>query len=69
MQGFKIGDAVHILPRFAHLYTEKAGVIVRIEIDPFRPMFNEYTIEFPDGSTAGVLQFQILEDHDHGILP
>ena len=69
MQRFKIGNAVHILPKFAHLYADKTGVIVRIEIDPFRSTFNEYTIEFPNGSTAHLFEFQILEDGNHGTIP
>ena len=61
MQRFKIGDSVLILPRYAHLYASDSGVIVAVIPDPFRPEFNEYTVEFPDGSTANLFEFQIRE--------
>src|SRR5437870_10347801 len=63
MQRFKIGDAVLILPKFAHLYPGNTGVIVGIETDRFRQIYNEYTIEFPNGTRAGLFEFQILEDN------
>ncbi|PYS00409.1 MAG: hypothetical protein DMG15_03375 [Acidobacteria bacterium] len=61
MQRFKIGDAVLILPRYAHLYASDSGVIVAVIPDPFRPAFNEYTVEFSDGSKANLFEFQIRE--------
>ena len=36
-----------------------SGVVVEVKLDPFREMFNEYKVEFPDGSTAGVFEFQM----------
>src|SRR5438093_8961178 len=62
MQRFKIGDAVLILPKFAHLYPADTGVVIRVEPDPFRPIFNEYTVQFLNGATANLFEFQILED-------
>jgi hypothetical protein len=61
MQRFKIGDRVILLPRFAHLFQNTPGVVIEVKIDPFRPMFNEYMIKFPDGSTASVFEFQVRE--------
>lgn len=61
MERFNIGDPVLILRRFAHLYPGDSGVIVAIKPDPFRPAFNEYTVKFPDGSTANLLEFQLVE--------
>jgi len=58
---FNIGDPVFILPRFAHLYRSEAAVVVAIKSDPFRDAFNEYTVKFPDGSTANVFEFQLVE--------
>ena len=61
MQRFKIGDNVVVLPRYAQLYASDSGVIVAVIPDPFRPAFNEYTVEFPDGSKANLFEFQIRE--------
>ncbi len=62
MQRFKTGDPVLILPRFAHLYPVNAGVVTGVRPDPFRPMFNEYTIKLNDGTAASVFEFQVIED-------
>jgi hypothetical protein len=59
VERFDIGDPVVILPRFAHLYPINSGVIVAIKPDPFRPVFNEYTVKFPDDSTANLFEFQL----------
>ena len=64
MQQFQIGDRVVVLPRFAHLYSGNTAVVLEVKLDPFRAMFNEYKIEFPDGSTAGVFEFQIRKGTD-----
>lgn len=61
-QRFKNGDPVLILPKFAHLYPISCGVVVAVTADPFRSMFNGYTIQFADGSTDDVFEFQIIED-------
>jgi len=61
MQRYKIGNRVVLLPRFAHLFQSTPGVVIEVKIDPFRDMFNEYTIEFPDGSTVNVFEFQVRE--------
>ena len=61
MERFKTGDAVFIIPKFAHLYVDVAGVVVDVKTDQFRQMFNEYTVEFTDRSTATLFEFQILE--------
>jgi hypothetical protein len=62
MQRFKTGDAVFILPKFAHLYPGNSAVVIGVKADPFRPMFNEYTLEFADRSAAKLLEFQIIKD-------
>ena len=64
MQRFKIGDRVVLLPRFAHLYQSDAGLVIGIKLDPFRAAFNEYKIEFSDGSTADLFEFQIRKAAD-----
>jgi len=62
MQRFEVGERILILPKFAKLFPNKSGLVKSIRPDPLRPMFNEYTIGFPDGSTANLFEFQILED-------
>jgi hypothetical protein len=62
MQRFKRGDAVFILPKFAHLYSASSGIVRDARRDPFRSIFNEYSIEFADGSNAKLLEFQLIED-------
>src|SRR2546430_11944159 len=61
MQRFDIGDPIVILPRFADLYPVYWGTVTDMKSDPFRPAFTEYTIQFPDGSTTNLFEFQILE--------
>jgi len=65
MQRFKPNDAVFILPKYAHLYSGNSALVTSVTIDPFRPMFNEYALEFPDGSYAKLFEFQIIEDVPH----
>ena len=62
MQRFKQNDAVFILPKYAHLYPGNTAVVTNVITDPFRPMFNEYALEFPDRSNAKLFEFQIIED-------
>ena len=62
MHRFNTGDAVLILQRFAHLYPNDFGVIVAVKIDPYRSAFNEYAVKFPDGSTASLFEFQLVEE-------
>src|SRR5437899_3205985 len=62
MQRFNIGDRILILSRFAHLYPSNAGEIVGVQIDPRRTILNEYTVKFPDGSTANLFEFQLQRD-------
>jgi hypothetical protein len=62
MQRFKPGDAVLILPKFAHLYSASSGIVRDARRDPFRSIFNEYAIGFADGSNANVLEFQLIEN-------
>jgi hypothetical protein len=64
MQRFKAGDRVVLLPRYAHLYKADSAVVVEVKLDPYRAAFNEYKIEFPDGSTANVFEFQIRQAAD-----
>ncbi len=59
---FKPNDAVFILPKYAHLYSGHSAVVTGVTADPFRPMFNEYALEFPDRSSARLFEFQIIED-------
>jgi hypothetical protein len=59
---FKPNDAVFILPRYVRLYPGHTAVVTGVTADPFRPMFNEYALEFPDGSREDVFEFQIIED-------
>src|SRR5260370_42016007 len=65
MQRFKPHDAVLLLPRYAHLYPGNSAVVTGGTAHPFRPMFNEYTLEFPDRSNARLFEFQIIEDALH----
>ena len=58
---FKIGDPVRILPRFAHLYPSAFGVVIAFKRDPYRDLFNEYSLKFPDGTTTSVFEFQLVE--------
>ena len=59
---FKPNDSVFILPRYVHLYPGHSAVVTGVTADPFRPMFNEYDLEFSDRSRAGLFEFQIIED-------
>ena len=61
MERFKMGDPVLILPRFAHLYPGAFGVVIAFKRDPFRDLFNEYTLKFPDDTTTSVFEFQLVE--------
>src|SRR5438067_979726 len=62
MQRFKPNDRVFILPKYADLYPENVAVVVGVEADPFRPMFNEYRLQFGDRSETNVFEFQVIED-------
>ena len=62
MLRFKPNDAVFILPRYVHLYPQHSAVVTGVIADPFRPMFNEYALEFADRSSARLFEFQIIED-------
>jgi len=62
LQRFKPSDAVFILPKYSHLYPGNSAVVIGVQTDPFRPMFNAYAVEFPDRSTDNVLEFQIIDD-------
>jgi hypothetical protein len=64
MQRYEIGDRVVVLPRFARLYGTAPGVVTAVKLDPFRSAFNEYTIEFADGLTASLFEFQIVKAHE-----
>jgi hypothetical protein len=61
MSGFKPNDGVLILPQYAHLYPANSGVICSVNADRLRSVFDEYTVQFPDGSKASVLEFQLIE--------
>jgi hypothetical protein len=62
MHRFNPTDAVYILPRFAHLYPSSSATVAGVKLDPHRPIFNTYTVEFADGSNATMFEFQIIED-------
>ena len=62
MQRFKPNDAVFILPKFAHLYPGNSALVISANPDLFRPMFNEDTVQFADGSVAPLYEFQLIED-------
>lgn len=62
MQRFKPDDPVLILPKFAHLFPASSAVVVSVNPNNSRPILNEYTVEFPDGSTAKIFEFQVIED-------
>jgi len=62
MPRFKPNDAIFILPRYANLYPGHSAIVTGVTADSFRPMFNEYALEFPDHSSAQVFEFQIIED-------
>ena len=64
MQQFQIGDQVVVLPRFEQLYPGNTAVVIEVKLDPFRAMFNEYKIQFADGLTAGVFEFQLRKGTD-----
>lgn len=57
-EALKVGDLIRLRPRYSWLFADTSGVIIAIKRDPNRPIFDEYTVQFPDGSTAGVFQFQ-----------
>jgi hypothetical protein len=61
MSGFKPNDEVFILPKYAHLYPANYGVICSVSADRYRSVFSEYTVQFPDGSKASVLEYQLIE--------
>jgi len=61
MERYEIGDRVVILRRFAHLYGSATGMVIGIKLDPFRSAFNEYKIQFADGSVANLFEFQIAK--------
>jgi hypothetical protein len=65
MQRFRKSDPVFILPRFADLYPDRSGIVIATKEDPFRPMFNSYTLQFPDRSTGNLFEFQIIENPPH----
>ena len=64
MQQFQIGEKVLVLPQFVHLYPRSTAVVLEVKLDPFRAMFNEYKIQFVDGSIETVFEFQIREAAD-----
>jgi hypothetical protein len=61
VQRFKPSDAVFILPKYAHLYPGNSAVVNIAHADPFRQMFNSYVLEFSDGSTDKLFEFQIID--------
>jgi hypothetical protein len=67
MQLFKIDDSIVILGQFAHLYPSHTGVVIRARPDPFRATFNEYTIQFYDGSTADLFEFQLIDTRENDV--
>ena len=64
MQRFKVEDRVVVFPRFVSLFRGGPATVIEVKLDPIRPIFNEYKIEFADGSTADVFEFQIRKITD-----
>ena len=62
MERFKQNDPVYILPKFAKLYRAESAVVMGVTADPFRSMFDTYTVKFADESTDKIFDFQIIED-------
>lgn len=62
MQNFKLGDPVFILPKFSHLFPGNSGIVRDVKINRTRPLLTAYDIEFPNGSTETLFEFQIIED-------
>jgi hypothetical protein len=62
VESFKIGDRIRLRRRFTHLYPDQSGVIINVVPDPIRPLFNEYTVEFPNEAKASLFHFQLLRD-------
>ena len=58
MPRFKVGDIVVVEPRFAHFFSSDSGVVLKVKEDRMRADFNEYTVRFPDGSTADLFEFE-----------
>ena len=65
---FKTGDRVSVHQRFARIFPQSSGVIVDVELDPFRPLFNEYIVQFTDGSRASAFQFQLARPKPDGAV-
>jgi len=64
MQRYKVGDRVAVLNRFAHLHPKGSGIVLEVQLDAFRSIFNEYKVEFSDGSTTHLFEFQLQEVED-----
>lgn len=62
MQRFKQNDPVFILPKFAQMYPSHSAVVVGVTPDPFRPMFDAYTVKFSNESTAKIFDFQLIDN-------
>jgi hypothetical protein len=62
MLRFKPNDPVFVLPKYAHLYPGPSAVVTTAVADPFRSLFNEYAVTFPDFSRDKLFEFQIIED-------
>jgi hypothetical protein len=62
MQRFRKGEPILILPKFAHLYPVGSAVVADVKTNPFRSIFNRYTLQFTDRSQENVFQFQIIDD-------
>ena len=62
MQRFEQNSAVFILPKFAKLYPGQSAIVADVTPDPYRSMFDAYTVRFADGSTSRVFDFQMIED-------
>src|SRR3989442_8638542 len=61
MPRFGAGDAIYILPQYAHLHPANTAEVIRVVPDRYRPMFNEYVVKFSVVSQATVMEFQIIE--------
>ena len=62
MSRFHIGDRVLLLAKYANLYPAIQGVVRTANPNPIRELFDEFSVQFSDGSIQTVHAFQAVED-------
>ena len=65
MPRFSVSDTVLVLSKFARGHPSNVGIVAKVKVDMLRPLFDEYLVEFSDGSTGTLFDFQLLEDTSH----